>query len=153
MYCRLAKEKGKVEVEERVDMVVPEVKKKGSSRDLFDFIATCLKSFVLKTGRLPSNGARLPVGFCFSFPLDKSSPKSGVLLHWTKGYECGEAIGRDASALLEDAFERVGLPAEVHVILNDTIGVLAAGRYEDDQTDIGVILGTGTNAACVSHPS
>ncbi|CAD7700198.1 unnamed protein product [Ostreobium quekettii] len=151
MFCRLGEEKGKVEVEERVDMVVPEVRKKGTSRDLFDFIATCLKSFVQKTGRLPSDGARLPVGFCFSFPLDKFSPKSGVLLHWTKGYECEGGIGKDASAMLEEAFDRVGLPAEVHVILNDTIGVLAAGRYEDDRTDIGVILGTGTNAACVGQ--
>ena len=38
----------------------------------------------LCSGRMPSDGSKIPVGFCFSFPMDKLSPKSGILLHWTK---------------------------------------------------------------------
>ncbi len=34
-------------------------------------------------------------------------------------------------------------------LLNDTVGVMAAGRYYDPATEIGMIIGTGTNACYV----
>lgn len=51
MYCKLGQGKGKVDKEEREDMEVPESLKKGHCKDLFDFIAQCLKTFVEKKGR------------------------------------------------------------------------------------------------------
>jgi hexokinase len=35
---------------------------------------------------------------------------------------------------------------KVVALLNDSVGTLAGGCYEDSNTKIGVILGTGTNA-------
>jgi hexokinase len=35
------------------------------------------------------------------------------------------------------------------VQINDTVGTLAAGSYKDEDVVIGVILGTGSNAAYV----
>jgi len=46
-------------------------------------------------------------------------------------------------------FTDTGLKAKIRVICNDSLAVLAAGRYQDPRTEIGVVLGTGTNAACV----
>lgn len=37
--------------------------------------------------------------------------------------------------------------------INDTVGTLAAGRYNDEDVVIGVILGTGSNAAYVEEAS
>lgn len=46
---------------------------------------------------------------------------------------------------LSAAFRRQGSPVQVRVLLNDTVGVLAAGRYADPSTMVGVILGTGAS--------
>lgn len=37
--------------------------------------------------------------------------------------------------------------------INDTVGTLAAGRYNDEDVVVGVILGTGSNAAYVEEAS
>jgi hexokinase len=39
------------------------------------------------------------------------------------------------------------------VQINDTVGTLAAGSYNDEDAVIGVILGTGSNAAYVEKAS
>lgn len=41
------------------------------------------------------------------------------------------------------------MEVDIRIICNDALGVLAAGKYADPRTEIGVVLGTGTNAACV----
>ena len=38
---------------------------------------------------------------------------------------------------------------EVIAVVNDTVGTLMAHAYEDPETHVGVIIGTGTNAAYV----
>lgn len=43
------------------------------------------------------------------------------------------------------------LQFKVVALLNDSVGTLAGGCYEDDSTKIGVILGTGTNACYAEH--
>lgn len=43
------------------------------------------------------------------------------------------------------------MPARVLAILNDTVGVLSASCYYDQATEMGIILGTGTNA-CITLP-
>ncbi len=42
-----------------------------------------------------------------------------------------------------DALKRAGMPCNVSVLVNDTISVMAAARYLDPATEIGIILGTG----------
>eukprot|EP00210_Caulerpa_lentillifera_P004534 g4326.t1 len=53
--------------------------------------------------------------------------------------------------VISDTFVKNGFQVRIAVICNDSVGVLAAGRYKDPRTEIGVVLGTGTNAACVEQ--
>lgn len=48
-----------------------------------------------------------------------------------------------------DALVRAGMPCRVLAIINDSVGCLAASCYYDQATEMGVILGTGTNACIV----
>jgi hexokinase len=46
---------------------------------------------------------------------------------------------------------RADAQARVTVLLNDSVGTAAGGRYHDERTMVGVILGTGTNACYVER--
>ena len=59
------------------------------------------------------------------------------------GFELTGAVGEDLVRLLAEAFRRRKLPVQVKVLINDAPGVMAAGRYMNPSTMIGVILGTG----------
>jgi hexokinase len=48
---------------------------------------------------------------------------------------------------MRSALEKYKLPITLTAIINDTTGALIASRYVNPQTKIGVILGTGCNAA------
>jgi len=48
-----------------------------------------------------------------------------------------------------DALVRAGMPCRVLALINDSVGVLTASCYFDQATEMGVILGTGTNACIV----
>ncbi len=52
-------------------------------------------------------------------------------------------MGENPVRHLSEAFARKGFLVEVRVLINDTMGVLATGRYLDASTMVGVILGTG----------
>lgn len=47
------------------------------------------------------------------------------------------------------AFKRKSLNINIVAIVNDTVGTLVAHSYTDPETFMGVIVGTGTNAAYV----
>ncbi|KAJ8527974.1 hypothetical protein K7X08_015425 [Anisodus acutangulus] len=125
----------------------------GSSSDaLFDFIAMSLAKLVATEGddfHLPSARQR-ELGFTFSFPVKQMSIASGTLIKWTK-------VGQDVVGELVKAMERVGLDVRVAcfidlvVQVNDTVGTLAGGRYNNPDVIAAVILGTGTNAAYVER--
>lgn len=74
-------------------------------------------------------------------------------MHPAAGFELTGAVGEDPVRHLSAAFERQGSPVQVRVLLNDTVGVLAAGRYADPSTMVGVILGTGATSQDVSQGS
>ncbi|KAF6997032.1 hypothetical protein CFC21_013294 [Triticum aestivum] len=60
-------------------------------------------------------------------------------------------VGADVVAELSSALDRQGLDMKVTALVNDTIGTLAGGRYDDNDVVAAVILGTGTNAAYVER--
>lgn len=127
----------------------------GSCQDLFDFIAEALSNFVASEGedyKLPE-GKQRELGFTFSFPVKQLSLSSGTLIKWTKGFSIEEAVGKDVVAELTKAMERQGLDMKVTALVNDTVGTLVGGRYEDSDVMVGVILGTGSNAAYVERAS
>lgn len=117
-----------------------------SAEDLFDFIATACSNL---TTDIPTDWAPIPLGFTFSFAVTQTSIKSGRLLEWTKGFATQGCIGEDPADLLQQALTRMSLPLVVDALCNDTVGTLMANAYQKKSKDcrIGVILGTGTNAA------
>lgn len=89
------------------------------------------------------------LGFCFSFPCEQTSLRSGTLIHWTKGFRAEGAEGKDVVKLLESSLRRVGVKLEVAALINDTVGTLAASAYKDPDAAVGLILATGSNACYV----
>jgi len=66
---------------------------------------------------------------------------------WTKGFTAEGVVGEDVIVLLNEALKRKGIKCiRVAALANDTVGTLVAKSYTDKNCDIGVILGTGTNA-------
>lgn len=118
---------------------------KGSGREFFDFIAGCIKDFIDKqNSSLPQSR---DIGFTFSFPVKQTGVASGTLLHWTKGFCVSGVVGKDVVSLFNESLARKGIEnVKVAALVNDTVGTLASRSYKDPYCDIGVILGTGTNA-------
>lgn len=116
----------------------------GPGVDLFDYFAECLSNFIYSQ---QLENEELPLGFTFSFPLKQVSIDKGILVSWTKGFNCPGVVGRDVVALLSDAIDRRGdIMVRVVAITNDTTGTLITTAWKYRHTKIGVIVGTGTNA-------
>ncbi|XP_015111359.1 hexokinase-2 isoform X1 [Diachasma alloeum] len=116
----------------------------GSGMPLFEYLAECVSNFVICEGL---QDIELPLGFTFSFPMIQHSLDVGILVTWTKSFNCPDVVGKDCVALLEEALERRGdTRVKVVAVLNDTTGTLLQGATQDPCTAIGLILGTGSNA-------
>ncbi|XP_057852508.2 hexokinase-1 [Cryptomeria japonica] len=145
--------KGGVVNKEFVEVSIPPSLMVSTTKELFDYIASELASFVATEGEkfhLPP-GRRRELGFTFSFPVKQTSIDSGTLVNWTKGFSISETIGTDVVAALNEALQRQGLDMRVAALINDTVGALAGGRYYDKDVMAAVILGTGTNACYVER--
>ncbi|TPX71637.1 hexokinase [Chytriomyces confervae] len=128
--------------------------KNGTGAALFDFFAECVKQFLLSDDQkevtdkdLHTNEFKL--GFTFSFAVNQVSINSGFLMGWNKGFSASDCVGKDAVVLLQDAFKRKRMNVSVTALVNDTTGTLVSHAYSAPDTYVGVILGTGTNAAYV----
>lgn len=116
----------------------------GSAKRLFKYLADCVSDFVIAQGL---QDVELPLGFTFSFPMIQHSLDIGILVTWTKTFNCPDAVNVDAVRLLRDALDQRGdTNVKVVAILNDTTGTLVGGSTLDPDTAIGLILGTGSNA-------
>ncbi|TPX59533.1 hexokinase [Powellomyces hirtus] len=140
--------KGKGQVRSRQKkFVVSEELKNGTAVALFDFFADCVAQTMEEYNI--DKQASLKMGFTFSFPVNQQGLNKGTLYHWTKGFTTSGVVGVDAVQLLQDAFVRKNLKINVTALVNDTVGTLISHAYVDTATIMGVILGTGTNAAYV----
>lgn len=121
--------------------------KTGDASDLWTFIADSLKKF-LKDQKLEATADQpLPLGFTFSYPAIQEYIDQGVLQTWTKGFEISNVEGNDVGAQLREAMADQKLPIELIGVINDTTGAMIASAYNDPETIIGAIFGTGCNAA------
>lgn len=129
---------------------------------IYDFLAECLFSFLHTIPEVQQfletrNLKLLPLGFTFSFPMKQHSLSSAELVTWTKTFNCRDVVGQCPVAHLNESIKRVwhtqgeggkkDLKVEVLAVLNDTTGTLIQGASHDPRVKIGVILGTGSNAA------
>ncbi|KAJ2722140.1 hypothetical protein GGI07_003526 [Coemansia sp. Benny D115] len=115
---------------------------------LWDFIAESVGVFLEEHGLTPAPGKRtIPCGFTFSFPIFQTGIASGNLSMWNKGFTVPNSVGRDVVNLTQSAFQRHHVPVEIVAIINDTVGTLMTSGYSHPDTQMGIIFGTGTNAA------
>ncbi|XP_076924442.1 hexokinase-1-like [Bidens hawaiensis] len=148
--------KSGIKSQEFVEAAIPPHLMVGTSQALFDYIATELAKFVANENdqkfHLPP-GRQRELGFTFSFPVMQLSIASGTLMHWTKGFSIDDAVGQDVVKELTKAMKRKRINMRVSALVNDTVGTLAGGRYDNVNNDvaIAVILGTGSNAAYVER--
>ena len=74
----------------------------------------------------------------------------GLLVNWTKSFNCPGVVGEDVVRMLRDGLAGAGVDnVRVMAILNDTTGTLVAGSHDYPACAIGLILGTGTNASYI----
>lgn len=91
--------------------------------------------------------SRIYAGFTFSFPMIQHSLDVGILVTWTKTFNCPDSVNKDIVKLLREALDRRGdTKVKVVAVLNDTTGTLIQGSTLDHNVAIGLILGTGSNA-------
>lgn len=96
--------KGKEEYEFQAKIyAIPQGIMVGSGVELFDHIAKCLAEFSHETN---TQNEVLPLGFTFSFPCQQIGLTKGLLIKWTKGFNCEGVVNANVVELLEDAIRR-----------------------------------------------
>uniref|UniRef100_A0A4W3GZH2 hexokinase n=1 Tax=Callorhinchus milii TaxID=7868 RepID=A0A4W3GZH2_CALMI len=136
-------EEGGIEMKSEI-YSIPQNVMQGAGEQLFDHIVDCIIDFLQK---LNMEEGSLPLGFTFSFPCKQTRLDEGYLMHWTKGFSATDVVGNNVVELLRMAISRkqtFGL--DVIALVNDTVGTMMACAYEDPKCEIGLIVGTGTNA-------
>ncbi|KGL87161.1 Hexokinase-2, partial [Charadrius vociferus] len=124
--------------------VIPTAITQGTGEALFDHIIECIMDFQLKQNLMEQV---LPLGFIFSFPCQQLGLDKAVLLSWTKGFSASGCVGQDVVQLLREAAQRKQhLALKVVAVVNDTVGTMMSCGYDDPKCEIGLIVGTGTNA-------
>jgi len=137
--------KRKASVHAASKFVIPRKDMQGTGLSLFDFIADGIGAF-LKENQVDRNKT-YNLAFIFSFPVEQTGIAAGRLIVWTKGFTATGVQGQDVIVLLNEALRRKDIRCiNVIALANDTVGTLAAGSYVDPACDVGVIMGTGTNA-------
>ncbi|KTG33263.1 hypothetical protein cypCar_00001558 [Cyprinus carpio] len=135
--------KGKVQMDSET-FPIPEEILNGRGTELFEHVAESLKSFLQQHH---INHTRKPLGFTFSFPCAQSKIDEGVLLSWSKNFKARGVQGNNVVQLLRKAIQRVGdVDVDVLAMVNDTVGAMMTCGYDDQNCEVGVIIGTGTNA-------
>lgn len=73
--------------------------------------------------------------------MTQNALDNGVLVTWTKSFDCPDAVGKDVVQFLKDAILRKGLKnVDVVAILNDTTGTLVKGLYLEPDCAIGNLI-------------
>ncbi|VWU52056.1 hexokinase, putative [Hepatocystis sp. ex Piliocolobus tephrosceles] len=130
-----------------------------TATQLFDHFAERIKFIMGDFNDLSSKEPKR-VGFTFSFPCTSPSINCAILIDWTKGFETGRATndpveGRDVCKLMNEAFSRSNVPAQICCVINDAVGTLMSCAYQKGKSTppcyIGIILGTGSNG-CYYEP-
>ncbi|XP_048407507.1 hexokinase HKDC1-like [Stegostoma tigrinum] len=115
-----------------------------NSRQFFDYIAECLADFIEKQ---QLKDRKLPLGFTFSFPCRQSKLDEGILISWSKGFFVKGVQGVDVVSLLREAISRRrDYEVDVLALVNDTVGTMMTCAFDDPYCEVGVVIGTGTNA-------
>jgi len=93
--------------------------------------------------------AKVPVGYCFSYPAECLPNGDAELIKWTKGIDIKEMVGHPVGQPLLDRLNKSGKAEFTGIkVINDTVASLFAGLTNANyDAYIGLIVGTGTNMA------
>ncbi|XP_025706013.2 hexokinase HKDC1 [Callorhinus ursinus] len=123
----------------------------GNGSELFDYVADCLADF-MKTKGLKHK--KLPLGLTFSFPCRQTKLEEGILLSWTKKFKARGVQGTDVVSCLTKAIKKhKDIDVDILALVNDTVGTMMTCAYDDPYCEVGVIIGTGTNACYMEDMS
>ncbi len=112
-----------------------------SGEQLFDYIA-------YEIGEFAGGNMDYLLGHCFSFPFRQLSPKSAILLEWTKEIRTRMVVDREINNMLTVALQKRGLDRiKPTAIVNDAVATLLAAAYRSQSADLGSICGTGHNTS------
>jgi len=114
-----------------------------SLKDIFDLIAKQLSKIV-------DHKKEYKLVHTFSFAFVSSSKNNAVLPNFTKGIQLRFSPTQDINALLKQSFEEANLKITPVAIINDTTSSLVTGNFQNPQTDIALIAGTGHNSCFIS---
>ncbi|XP_064230288.1 hexokinase HKDC1 isoform X2 [Aotus nancymaae] len=124
---------------------------RGNGTELFEYVADCLADF-MKTKGLKHK--KLPLGFTFSFPCRQTKLEEGVLISWTKKFKARGVQDTDVVSRLTKAMRRdKDMDVDILALVNDTVGTMMTCAYDDPHCEVGVIIGTGTNACYMEDMS
>ncbi|XP_004393737.1 PREDICTED: putative hexokinase HKDC1 [Odobenus rosmarus divergens] len=124
---------------------------RGNGSELFDYVADCLADF-MKTKGLKHK--KLPLGLTFSFPCRQMKLEEGILLSWTKKFKARGIQGTDVVSCLTKAIRKhKDIDVDILALVNDTVGTMMTCAYDDPYCEVGVIIGTGTNACYMEDMS
>jgi hexokinase len=134
---------------------LPEDLKTGDAEGLWNFIADKLEIYVKdrSLNKEYSKENPMPLGFTFSYPATQERIDHAVLQTWTKGFDIDGVEGNDVAQQLREKMEARDLPFELICVINDTVGAMVASAYNDPETIVGAIFGTGCNAAYMASLS
>jgi len=114
----------------------------------FDWMANRIGETLLKQKADQKSEAPLSAGLSWSFPIEQTSLRSGLLQGMGKGFLAADGLlGQDLGDLIQDSCSRRGLNIQLNAILNDSSATLLSKAYIDPNTRFALILGTGVNAA------
>lgn len=120
-----------------------------AAADFFQWMATKIHEMLEdEEESLSLQEHTIPVGISWSFPIEQTSHRSGRVQPMGKGFRCHEGVlGEDLAKLIEAACQQRGLNVRIDAIINDSSATLLSNAYKNSSTVVGLILGTGTNAA------
>lgn len=128
--------------------VMPAVDKELSKNEFYEAIATNLEHLKNKAFK---------IAFCFSYAMEISKDGDGKVLNFSKEVKAPEVVGTYVGKELLTALQKKGWHSvQKIVLLNDTMAALLAGAASAEKgkkysSFIGLILGTGLNAAYIEY--
>ncbi len=141
---------GNASISEMEKTKMPGVEKELSKKDFFAQMAENLDHLKNKSDR---------IGFCFSYPMEIQKNGDGLLIGFSKEVKAPEVIGCLVGENLVEALKQRGWNSIKRITLcNDTTAALLAGaacasKGMEYSSFIGMILGTGHNAAYIQKDS
>ncbi|RKF58683.1 Hexokinase-1 [Erysiphe neolycopersici] len=122
--------------------ITPEVKNL-SGHSFFNWMAARIEE-TLRKQDVPNT--ILHMGVSWSFPLEQTSHRNGLLMKMGKGFSAADPLlKQDLADLIQDSCKSRGLSVHLDAITNDSSATLLAKAYSDNATVFSLVLGTGVN--------